>query len=924
MPLFYRFLCALAAYCFVCSASAEPVAWGGLWQSLSSEHFEVHFEQAHEASARRALQIAEQVHQQFLPLFKQAPQRKTQLVIVDDYDLSNGWASPIPFNQIRLYLHAPDAVDGLEQMDDWWQGLIRHEYAHVLHLEMAQGTPQQARRWFGRLPIFFPHLLTPSMLIEGLAVYLESDAEVGFGRLNSSRFAAQMRAELLAHGGDSLNQAVLANRDWPTEKAYLYGAYFWQYLADTYGREAIFDYLHRYSYELFPYVFQQSVAKQVFGKSFKQLWADYQQWLVVKFASNKTHADPSFPQVLDKQQITATSSAGLWQVRANGQDRQQIQLWPTAESTKAERQVATKQALDMDVSAQGDIALTRLVPNKKGQAFSDLFVWRKGQGWQRLTHQQRFNKVRWLNGQQLLVSRQIAGRSELWLIDLNKTQQLLWQGEQEVLGSFTVHPNGQLIVASIKRALRDWDLEQFDLASKQWTALTDTHAIEHQPEFMDDGSLLFSADYQGVFNIYRMDLISQTLEQLTDVDTGAFQPRWLAGQLIYQRYTSEGFQLQHKPFEVLAQVELDEQSVGHHYAALQPAIEISAKRNYSPWPTVLPTYWMPWLESDEEATFFGLSTGGSDALGRHNYEVSASYNAKYSLTQGSLFYLYDNRWQLGWLRDHNFYNWLGDDKLDEPFVLARNKTFLARQHLLNAFEDQLQLQLGMSYEQLSVAYLPSSLRVTGKLPKEALVGAAISFNNQEHYRNVMQAGWGSQALLVYESFDVLDNHYAGYRLQGSWQQMFDLPGRSTLEFTLLGGYSNQTELPFEQGGSSVKDENTVFGRQQFSLPGYPRGSLVGNHYYQGLLGYRHWLARVERNLGLWPVGLGDISARAWGRTANAWEDERLSALASVGAELELELMLGYQMPVPLTLGVAQGLNKKVGETQAYLQLGLVF
>lgn len=80
----------------VSNVAAEPVAWDKqdqTWLTQESEHFSVSFRNGHEQDASRVLDIAERIHTELLPFFKTAPSLKTQLVLVDDVDMSNGWAT---------------------------------------------------------------------------------------------------------------------------------------------------------------------------------------------------------------------------------------------------------------------------------------------------------------------------------------------------------------------------------------------------------------------------------------------------------------------------------------------------------------------------------------------------------------------------------------------------------------------------------------------------------------------------------------------------------------------------------------------------------------------------------------------------------------------------------------------------------------
>lgn len=913
---------------FTFCVSAEPVAWGNgaVWQTRSSEHFIIHFPQTLDSTAVKALSIAEKVHVQLLPFFAAAPNHKTIIVLVDDYDYSNGWATPFPFNQIRLYVNPPESVAGLEHTDEWLHGLILHEYVHTLHLNMGAGSVADLRRLFGRLPWLFPHQFTPSLFIEGLAVYLETDEQQGYGRLDGSYLPMQMRAELISHCGDGLNQAVVPVRDWPSAKPYLYGAYFWTFIAQEYGEEKIRQYLQAYSHQLIPYFFQNSLAKSVLGKGFDALWNDYLIWLNATIKIPTQPAQPSataLPTLANSQQVTASSPNGLWHVEANGQDRARLLLWQAQQNTAYSH---TKNVTHMDVAEDGTLAVARLITYASGEAFNDVFLWHKAKGWQRLTYQQRFSQVRWLDNQTLLASRKVQGVSELWQINRHGDLKKHWQGAPgDVLGSFTVQPDASALVAAIKRPQRGWNLEHLDLHSGIWQPITQTKAREQQPEFLADGRLLFSADYNGVFNVYLLEAGASynkgALKQLTQTATGAFKPQIVNNRLYFQEYTAEGFQLSQQPITVYAQHNLQDFAGQYAYRNYAPAADTTGKTTapqpYSAWPSVTPKYWWPFILSDERSTLIGISTDGSDALGRHNYHFSYARDIENQLNEAELLYQYDNRWLAFARREHSF---LTIEELAQPLTIQNDKLTLQRNHLFNAFEDQLQLQLGASMDHQRVVKLPVDVRLA-----ERLAGAAFSFDNRQAYRQVPGIGWGSAAHIVYESANLIDNDFSGYRTQTGWQHWFDLPGRSTIKLGMQAGTSSKSMQPFVVGGSKIKDEHLLFNRQQFSLPGYPSYTQTGQHYYLAELRYNRWIARVERNLGLWPIGMGDISVSAWVKEASAWQsEEKAKGLTALGLEVRAELIVGYQMVLPVTLGLAQGLNDTLKETQGYIDLQFAF
>ena len=62
------------------------------WKTIESEHFKVHFHQGNERSAREAIEVAEYVYNPITELYEFIPKTKTEIIIKDVDDYSNGGA----------------------------------------------------------------------------------------------------------------------------------------------------------------------------------------------------------------------------------------------------------------------------------------------------------------------------------------------------------------------------------------------------------------------------------------------------------------------------------------------------------------------------------------------------------------------------------------------------------------------------------------------------------------------------------------------------------------------------------------------------------------------------------------------------------------------------------------------------------------
>jgi len=920
---------------------AAPVGWdeaGKEWLSQQSEHFSVHFVDGHQQSAAKVLDVAERVRQEQLPFFQSAPEARTEIVLVDDFDFSNGWATPLPFAQIRLFMSPPEDGGDLATRDDWLHLLIRHEYAHIMHMELANGAPKILQKVFGRQAFFFPHALTPSLLLEGLAVYLETNEELGYGRLQSSQYAMKMRMEVASGELKDLEQVAVASREWPLGYQYLYGAYFIQYLLETYGEEKVQAFLTGYSRRIIPYFLINRTAQQSFGKDFNTLWLDFQAYLESEFAPQLTLLQQQLIVGKDigeevgkelKQtpylQVVTHSENGLLVNRNNGEDRPEISSLDPQQS-EWKLLTASKDISAMSSHPQSGLAVSRLIHYADGRSYNDLFLFNHGQ-WQQLTERQRFRNVRWMpDGRQLVASRKVAGVSELWLVDAQSPSQepvRIWRGDSEtVLGAFDISPTGTELVAAMKRPRQGWNLEKLNMDSKTWLPVTDTKAAESSPSYLPDGRIMFSADYDGVFDIYVLDESRGQLERWTRELGGALRPVWQPGVgLVYQAYDTNGYQLRY-----LAQPQaLSTQNIQHQQGrydyppVIEQTVEKSEPEPYSPWSTLRPHNWLPLVYIDDARTQVGALTFGSDALGRHSYQLTATWDFDNEVADANLVYQYDNRWMAALSSSHDFDKMTVDGRSD--YRITRDDYFLLqRNHIVTAFEDQLSLHAGGVLDKESLVSQPDfASMIAFRESNETLAGLALTFDNREAYLNVPGVGWGHYLDVVAETNDLLDSDYEGQKYQAQWKGTWDLPGRTTLTARLGAGYADDDAKTFRLGGKDLFEESRLFGRDTQVLRGYDDSTQRGHRYVTQRLVLETWLGRVERNWSLYPVGLGDLSGSVFIDSGAAWDSgEDRNQLTGVGAEFTFEAKLGYNLTLPVTLGYAHGLDNDQGKDEVYL------
>jgi hypothetical protein len=251
-------------------ATAQGVDPRGDWRTLATPHFRVHFRPEDEARGRRAAADAERAWGRLAGELT-PPRGPVDVVVADNVDFSNGYASTFPTNRIVLYLQPPVDVASLRFHDDWGELLITHELAHVFHLDRSRGAWGALQRVFGRHPALFPNAYAPSWLTEGLAVHFESRL-TGSGRLAGTEHRALARVAAAEGRLPRLDQLSLESSVFPRgAQAYVHGAFVVDWLA-RHGREGgVRRFVERSSAQLVPYRLN-AAARAGFGTSFADGW----------------------------------------------------------------------------------------------------------------------------------------------------------------------------------------------------------------------------------------------------------------------------------------------------------------------------------------------------------------------------------------------------------------------------------------------------------------------------------------------------------------------------------------------------------------------------------------------------------------------------------------------------------------------------
>ncbi|MDP8255443.1 MAG: hypothetical protein P9M14_06820 [Candidatus Alcyoniella australis] len=930
-----------------------------VWRTLETEHFYVHFHDGERELALRAAILAEQVFDMLSEQLDWQPWGKVQLVIADDSDRANGWASTIPYNTVRLYATAPTSDQRIDEYGDWFHGLLMHEMTHVLHIDQARGFNRLFRAIFGR--VYAVNGIHPILQIEGLAVLKEtSNTEHGRGR--SSLTQMYLRAAILEDRFPSIDQSTTFFLRWPGSAVpYLFGGAFHVYVADNYGENCWTQISKRHSRQVWPFLYNSN-AERVIGKSLVTLWREWQTVLRSRF----------------ERQAAQIRSQGLYRgerVTFSGyQTRKPTFAGPRSLyfQQRTPRRKNRIMLLDLQTSRTSKVALidgpggmdalgNDLLVYSDDRVyqidylFKDLFLIDRRPRSERITSGKRQRLTRgarlldpafFSDGKRVLAVQNRLQSKDLVIYDLETRSIERVSDLSPELVQFDrpdVHTDGRRAAVAAWHERGERDIYLYDLEDHVFTRLTSHPAKEIDPQFTPDGELLlFSSDRSGVYNIYALDLPKQRLFQLTNVLGGAFWPSVSSdGELLaYTGYTADGF-------DVFV-LELDKawwREVPYEPPApsgpprngnpidLQAAAEQFPEHKYSPWRTIWPRYWLPELGTTADETLFGITTSGRDVLQYHSYSATALYGPQSEFLSYWLSYANRQLWPTIRLNQAAF--------ADSYGKLIRLPDGRRRQY----FERRITGSVGAYAPIVEHLVAGASYRIQQRdnitrIPSDAInppntglfsgLALSLSFNNTQSYGRSISPERGVDLGLGFNWWaDWLGSDYDLRIISASARAYQGLWLNHALALRLVGGLAQGDVLrqrTFRLGGFGGSGAFAVPSEGSYFMRGFGASQFKGQRIVAGSVEYRLPIWWIDRGISTWPIYFKVLHANLFYDTGQSFDrlDFKPRDLhQGLGAEIKLDTRLAYGMAVNFRFALAQGLGDE-GDLRYMYYLGGLF
>ena len=551
----------------------EKAVHAGLrWQTLETKHFLVHYHDGAERTARVIAKVAEDIYGPVTTLYEHEPDQKVSIAVIDYEDNSNGAAY---FYDNKILIWSPALDFDLRGTHNWLRNVIAHEFTHIVQIQTSmkfgRKFPGIYLQWLNyeeerRQDVLYGYpntvvsypisgFIIPSWFAEGVAQY--NRPELSYDYWDSHRDMI-LRSYVLDSAMLSWNEmSVFGKTSLGNESSYNAGFALTKYLSETYGQDVIpkiAKNISRTNMVTIDQAIERTIGKtgeQVYDEWKNHLSSDYQR-RVESILPNKVEgtriADVGFGNMNPAFSLDGKKIAYVSNKEADYFGLSSLYLYDVA--TKEEKMIVGGIRSTVTWSLDGKkIYYSKLTDNQTvGFKISDLFVYD-------LENEEELQLTKGLraanpslspDGKLLSFAVGNDGTMNVGVADTtgeNPRQITKYKnGEQVYLPKWS--PDGNNIVFGYSFR-EEQDIASVNIENGEVEMLVTGIPDDRNPSYSADGKYLyFVSDRTGIFNIYKMEIASKQIEQISNVLGGAFTPSVSdSGKIAYSLYTSKGFKI---------------------------------------------------------------------------------------------------------------------------------------------------------------------------------------------------------------------------------------------------------------------------------------------------------------------------------------------------------------------------------------------
>lgn len=539
------------------------------WFTIRGKNCVVHFHEGAERTAQTVLKIGDEIWEPITTLYEYEPET-VHYVIKDIDDYSNG-ATYFFDNKIEIWSSALDFE--LRGFHNWLRNVISHEFTHMVQIQASLKTkrtlPAFYLQWLNyedeRRPDIlygFPNIIVsypigmvnmPAWFAEGTAQYMRK--EFDYDRWDSHRDMI-LRSYALENKLLTWPQmGVFEKTSLGNESVYNSGFALTRYIAQKYGEDKLRK-LTKALGKLTVFTFD-GACKDVLGITGTELYDEWAAYLKADYAKRtapirattiqgkeivKDGFGNFYPFFFEKNKILYISNSGEDYLGKTDLYAINPETGTTEKIRDGVRSTVSR------VPGTSTVLYAKLTEDNPGwvnvhDIFSYDIVKDKEK---RLTNNLRATQPSVSpKGDKIVFTSQKDGTGNICITDIEGKNFLrltdFQNGEQVFNPVFA--PDGKTIAFDF--AFRhNRDIIMMNSDGTAYTSVLSSESDERNPFFENDSTILYSADYTGIYNIYRLHLKTGEKTQITNVLGGAFMPASdSTGNIVYAGYTAGGYKL---------------------------------------------------------------------------------------------------------------------------------------------------------------------------------------------------------------------------------------------------------------------------------------------------------------------------------------------------------------------------------------------
>ncbi|MFW6137661.1 MAG: TolB family protein [Spirochaetota bacterium] len=674
------------------------------WYSVDTQHFTVIYPKKLRNLALLAAEEAEGVYSKMADWTAYHPSERIPIILTDRSDHANGFVS-MGAGGLYITLHSVhpyhSLTSGLDAYKNWYRNLLVHELSHYFHLDQAEGLPAFFRDIFGN--IFHPNALTPSFYVEGFATYSETVNEAGRGRGDSPLTDMYVRTAAQNNDLFSLDRASSNAEIWPYwQSKYLFGVSFIHYLTEKYGESKLMD-LNRKTSGYPPFCWGIAY-NDIYENKPEHHW---KQWMQAsRAAGENTVKDISRNKTTPTSPLTGAaghiysirfSHSGELLAYSVNRMEQLGGLYLYDFGKKSERCIKKGLYPRNLTFSKDDKTIYYIRDDYRKNVYIEKNIYvldLKTEKEKKVTKTGNIQGFVYLHEKSMfLACYSTPGGPELALFDSNGNRLPFPAGKNikntfQVLESPDLSPDGTQVVFSGKDKNGNRGLYLLDIRAVLKGNCSPVYLAHYLfntycPEWVNNSEILFVGDYNGVYNLYYMNLNSWNVKRLTNVVTGVFHPAaGSEGRVAVSEYTHRGYRVsvfhasQFQSFDIppdegsehiknrvytgsnaynlppddgslhtnitSSGVKSRQDSTEKRNQTIQDQpTTITASKKYTPGRWLLPGFWLPVAVAEGIDLGVGFYTAGEDLLAKHSYSAAVMYDLFDRRVESSFSYRYN-------------------------------------------------------------------------------------------------------------------------------------------------------------------------------------------------------------------------------------------------------------------------------------------